>query len=146
MLRSLVGSEMCIRDRNKEGDLGIGTTDTKGFKLGVNGKIAATEVKVALYDNWPDYVFDNEYTLPTLKEVESHIMEKGHLEDIPSAVEVAENGIMLGSMNAKLLQKIEELTLYTIAQEKEIEDLQSVKVKNEELEIRLIKLEALLFK
>ena len=128
------------------GNVGIGTTDTKGFKLGVNGKIAATEVKVALYNNWPDYVFYDDYKLPSLTEVENHIKEKGHLENIPSATEVAENGILLGDMNAKLLQKIEELTLYTIAQEKEIEDLQSVKTKNKELETRLAKLEALLVK
>ena len=68
--------------------IAIGTTDTKGFELGVNGKIAANEVKVATYPNWPDFVFENNYDIPTLKEVESHIKEKGHLKDIPSAKEV----------------------------------------------------------
>jgi hypothetical protein len=57
---------------------------------------------------------------PTLKEVENHIKQKGYLQNIPSAKEVRENGVFLGDMNAKLLQKIEELTLYTIAQEKKI--------------------------
>ena len=52
------------------GDIGIGTTDTQGFKLGVDGKIAATEVKVATYSNWPDYVFKDTYSLPALEEVE----------------------------------------------------------------------------
>ncbi|WP_299185637.1 hypothetical protein [uncultured Aquimarina sp.] len=100
------------------GNVGIGTTDTQGYKLGVNGKIAATEVKVALYNAWPDYVFEDSYNLPSLQEVENHISEKGHLENIPSATEVAENGIQLGEMNKKLLQKIEELTLYMIEQNK----------------------------
>lgn len=107
------------------GDIGIGTLNTKGFKLGVQGKIAAEEVKVAIYSNWADFVFNNNYNLPTLKEVEQHIKEKGHLKDIPSAKDVKENGIFLGGMDAKLLQKIEELMLYTIEQEKRIENLES---------------------
>ena len=102
------------------GNVGIGTTDTKGFELGVNGKIAANEVKVATYSNWADFVFENDYNLPTLADIENHIKEKGHLKDIPSAKEVEKNGFFLGEMDSKLLQKIEELTLYTIAQEKEI--------------------------
>ncbi|WP_299158423.1 hypothetical protein [uncultured Tenacibaculum sp.] len=106
------------------GDVGIGTTDTQGFKLGVNGKIAATEVKVAAYSNWPDFVFNKDYQLPTLKEVEKHIKEKGHLKNIPSAKEVKENdGFELGEMNRKLLQKIEELTLYTIQQQNELNEI-----------------------
>ena len=108
---------------NAIGNVGIGTMDTKGFKLGVKGKIAAEEVKVALHSNWSDFVFYNDYELPTLQEVETHIKEKGHLKDIPSAKEVKINGIYLGEMDSKLLQKIEELTLYTIQQQKEIENL-----------------------
>ncbi|CAM1363132.1 autotransporter outer membrane beta-barrel domain-containing protein [Tenacibaculum xiamenense] len=119
------------------GNVGIGTTDTKGFKLGVNGNIAATEVKVATYNNWADFVFENTYELPTLKEVENHIIEKGHLKDIPSAEEVSKNGFYLGQMDAKLLQKIEELTLYTIQQEKKIQKLEKentqLKTINEQL-------------
>ncbi|MGY5351134.1 hypothetical protein ACXGQW_00935 [Wenyingzhuangia sp. IMCC45533] len=107
------------------GNLGIGTTDTQGFKLGVNGKIAATEVKVALMSNWSDFVFYDNYILPTLKEVENHIKENGHLKDIPSAKEVEKNGIFLGEMNSKLLQKIEELILYTIQQEKKLKSQDS---------------------
>ncbi len=112
------------------GNVGIGTTDTKGFKLGVQGKIAAEEVKVAVYANWADFVFNKDYNLPTLKDVEQHIKDKGHLKDIPSAEAVKKNGIFLGEMDAKLLQKIEELTLYTIDQEKRIKNLES---KNEKL-------------
>ncbi|MFS4454741.1 hypothetical protein [Maribacter sp. 2304DJ31-5] len=107
------------------GDVGIGITDTKGFKLGVNGKIAATEIKVAAYANWADFVFDNNYRLPTLKEVEQHIKENGHLKNIPSAKEVKKEGFFLGEMDAKLLQKVEELTLYLIQQNKQIKALKN---------------------
>tara|TARA_B110000908_G_C10126573_1_gene390174 strand:- start:217 stop:954 length:738 start_codon:yes stop_codon:yes gene_type:complete len=124
--------------RVSSGNVGIGTADTKGFKLGVHGKIAAEEVKVALYNNWADFVFEKEYKLPTLKEVESHIKENGHLKDIPSAKEVAKNGIYLGEMNSKLLQKIEELTLYTIQQQKEIIE-QKEKVEKQAREIEFLK-------
>ncbi|WP_303318596.1 hypothetical protein Q4Q34_04615 [Flavivirga abyssicola] len=120
------------------GDVGIGTTDTKGFKLGVNGKIAATEVKVAAYSNWADFVFEKNYNLPTLKEVEEHIKENGHLKDIPSAKEVKNDGFFLGDMDSKLLQKIEELTLYTIEQQKEIE-IQNNKIEKLEKENRELK-------
>ena len=120
------------------GNLGIGTSDTKGFKLGVLGKIAAEEVKVAIYNNWSDFVFEKDYELPTLNEVEKHIKEKGHLKDIPSAKEVAENGIFLGEMDSKLLRKIEELTLYTIQQQKEIIE-QKEKVEKQAKEIEFLK-------
>jgi len=91
-------------------------------KLAVEGSIGAREIKVEA-NGWSDFVFENTYQLPSLKEVENHIQQKGHLKDIPSAKEVKENGIFLGEMDAKLLQKIEELTLYTIQQQKEIEEL-----------------------
>ncbi len=123
---------------NDTGDVAIGTSDTKGFKLGVNGKIAATEVKVATYSNWPDFVFKKEYKLPTLTEVENHIKEKGHLQNISSAKEVEKNGFFLGEMDAKLLQKIEELTLYTIQQEKELQS-QKTQIRKQENEILELK-------
>ncbi|MGS2741649.1 hypothetical protein [Sinomicrobium sp. M5D2P17] len=111
-------SRMVIRG---DGKVGIGTTfpDTK---LAVNGVVHSKEVKVDL-NGWSDFVFEEHYNLPTLEEVEQHIKEKGHLKDIPSAKEVEANGIFLGEMDAKLLQKIEELTLYTLQQQKEIEAL-----------------------
>ena len=121
-----------------KGGFGIGISDTKGFKLGVNGKVVATEVKVATYANWADFVFAKDYELPTLTDVENHIKEKGHLKDIPSAKEVEKNGFFLGEMDAKLLQKIEELTLYTIQQEKKIKVLEKQNSKIKELE-KLVK-------
>ena len=101
------------------GFLGIGTLNPKNT-LDVKGTIHSQEVKVDMLD-WSDFVFKKEYKLPTLEEVENHIIQKGHLENIPSEEEVVKNGINLGEMNAKLLQKIEELTLYLIQQNKQIE-------------------------
>ncbi len=135
------------------GNIGIGTTNPGSWKLAVNGKIRAKEVKVET--GWSDFVFYEDYQLPTLKEVEQHIKEKGHLKDIPSAAEVEKNGIFLGEMDSKLLQKIEELTLYTIAQDKELKrkekrlkeqetQLKKQAQKTQELEARLKKLESLL--
>ncbi len=102
------------------GYIGIGTTDPDA-KLAVNGTVHAKEVKVDL-NGWPDFVFKKNYPLPTLAAVETHIKENGHLKDIPSEAEVKENGINLGEMDAKLLQKIEELTLYTIEQDKTLKE------------------------
>ena len=98
------------------GNVGIGSTNPQN-KLDVNGTIHSKEVKVDML-GWSDFVFKKEYNLPTLQEVEKHIAENGHLENIPNEEEVLKNGINLGEMNAKLLQKIEELTLYVIEQEK----------------------------
>lgn len=119
---------------DNSGNLGIGTT-TPDEKLAVNGNIHTKEVRVDLV-GWSDFVFKSDYNLPTLKEVEDHINEKGHLQNIPSAEEVKENGILLGDMNAKLLQKIEELMLNTIQQQKliekqsnEIEELKKLVIK-----------------
>ncbi|MCK8524364.1 hypothetical protein M0D21_22490 [Aquimarina sp. D1M17] len=101
------------------GIVGIGTTNPSiNYKLSVNGKVRAKEIVVEA--GWADYVFEDTYNLPTLEEVEKHIQEKGHLINIPSAKEVEQNGIAIGKINSKLLEKIEELTLYTIAQEKKI--------------------------
>lgn len=100
------------------GNMGIGTSSPGSYRLAVKGKIRAEEIKVET--GWADYVFEDDYDLPTLEEVEKHIMEKGHLINIPSAKEVKENGIQLGEMNKLLLEKIEELTLYVIELKKEI--------------------------
>jgi len=94
------------------GNIGLGTLIPRE-KLSVNGNIRAKEIKVEA-SPWPDYVFTKDYRLPTLQEIENHIREKGHLPGIPTAEEVKTNGIDLGEMNAKHLQKIEELTLHLI--------------------------------
>jgi len=127
------------------GNVGIGTTTTGNHKLAVEGSIGAREVKVEA-SGWSDFVFEKEYSLPTLKEVAQHIQEKGHLKDIPSAKEVEKNGFFLGEMDSKLLQKIEELTLYTIAQEKKISTANAKIAQLETEKTALKKLSQLVFK
>ena len=132
------------RDLFASRNVGIGTTNTQGYRLAVDGNVVAEEIKVELSQNWPDFVFTKSYGLPTLEEVEQHILDKGHLQNIPSAMEVELNGIMLGEMNAKLLQKIEELTLYAIQQEKKIMKLENENKKIQLLSEKLLELEGLI--
>ena len=86
----------------------------------LNGKLESKEIKVT---NTPtaDFVFEESYNLPTLESIENHIKEKKHLPEIASAKEMKQNGVNVGSFQIQLLQKIEELTLYTIQQEKKLE-------------------------
>jgi hypothetical protein len=100
------------------GAVGIGTSNPDpNYKLSVNGKIKAHELYL-ITTGWSDFVFSKDYKLRSLQEVEQHIKEKGHLPDIPSEKEVVANGVAVVDMQAKLLQKIEELTLYVIEQDK----------------------------
>lgn len=129
---------------SEENQVGINTTNIpSGFAFAVKGKVITEEVNVAIQGSgiWPDYVFDADYKLPSLKEVEKHIIENGHLQNIPSAAEVSESGIFLGDMNVKLLQKIEELTLYSIQQQKELEYLKAENEKYKSLAERLSAIE-----
>ncbi len=113
---------------NSTGNIGIGTEAPGSFKLAVEGKIGAREIQVTNVNPWPDFVFNTTYKLPTLYDVENHIKKHGHLSGVPSAEE-AKNGIELGKMNAILLQKIEELTLYLIELKKEC-DLLKAKIQS----------------
>jgi hypothetical protein len=110
---------------DSDGTVGIGTSDTKGYKLGVDGNIVCEELKVKLSQNWPDYVFADEYKLPSLSEVEKSIQLNKHLPGIPSAKEIHEEGINVGEMQKLMMQKIEELTLYVIDLQKQNNDLKS---------------------
>jgi len=106
------------------------------YKLAVAGKIIAEELKVQLQAQWPDYVFTEYYKLPTLEEVEKQIKEKGHLANMPSAEKVNCEGFEVGELTRLQQEKIEELTLYIIklnqqlqAQEKRMQALEA-KVNN----------------
>jgi hypothetical protein len=106
----------------QSGNVGIGTTPGANTKLAVEGLIGARSVKVlSVGTAWPDYVFKSSYRLRPLSEVESYIQANQHLPEVPSADEVAKEGINLGEMDAALLKKIEELTLYLIEQNKKLE-------------------------
>ncbi|MXN90879.1 hypothetical protein GR160_06530 [Flavobacterium sp. Sd200] len=98
-----------------------GNEDVSYYSLFVEGGILTEEVRVTLKQEWADYVFDEDYNLPTLNEVEAYINKEKHLMHIPSEKEVKNDGIELGEMNKLLLQKIEELTLYVIDLNKKIE-------------------------
>lgn len=105
-----------------------------------DGKIYANEIEVKT-NVWADFVFEKNYPLPALEQVENHIAAHGHLENIPSAAQAVAEGVNIGEFQIKLLQKIEELTLYLIEQNKRLQsqqhDLNSQKQQIEQLEQQL---------
>ncbi|MRG44188.1 hypothetical protein GFS24_03635 [Chitinophaga sp. SYP-B3965] len=108
----------------ENGFIGVGTR-TPQSELAVAGTITAKKVRVTVATSeWPDFVFEEGYPLPDLSEVAQFIAEKRHLPGIPSASQVEKDGQDIGEMNGKLLQKIEELTLYLIAEQKERKKLE----------------------
>ena len=123
---------------NNNGRIGIGTTNPDA-KLTVKGDIHAEEVKVDLDVPAPDYVFKEGYDLKSLQEIQDYIKEHGHLPNIPSAQEMEEDGIELGAMNMKLLEKIEELVLYALEQQAQIEELNQKVIEYDQLKERLQK-------
>jgi len=108
-----------------DGYVGIGTSETYGYKLAVNGAIITEEVTVKIKEDWPDYVFDDAYTLMPLEQLESFITAYGHLPEAPAAEALLEHGLEVGKMESLLLKKIEELTLYIIRQEEKIQALEN---------------------
>ncbi len=102
------------------GGLAIGTTATGGYDLAVKGKIKTEEVRVSIED-WPDYVFSEDYSTLTLNELDDYIKIYHHLPGIPDATTVEKEGVDVGEMNKLLLEKIEELTLYLIEASKLLE-------------------------
>lgn len=104
-----------------DGKVVIGSSVPKTM-LTVGGEITAQKITVT-QQGWADYVFDSNYKLRPLKEVEQFIAQHNHLPDVPSASEVEKNGLSVGDQHTVILRKVEELTLYIIAQQKEIEAL-----------------------
>lgn len=117
-------------NQNGKVRIGNGTNDLKtpdGYKLFVEEGILTEKLKVAVKTtgNWADYVFNNDYSLMPLNEVEAFVKENKHLPNVPSAAEMVKNGLNVAQMDAKLLEKVEELTLYIIEQNKQIEELKA---------------------
>jgi len=124
------GGVMDVLFKNS-GNIGIGLGTMAipaGAMVAVGGKVVCKEIEVTL-TGLPDYVFSSDYKLRSLYDVENFINSNKHLPDVPSAKEVVENGLNLGDMNATLLQKVEELTLYMINLQKE-NDALKVRVSN----------------
>ncbi|MFC1226717.1 hypothetical protein ACFE6N_23135 [Pedobacter sp. BG31] len=119
------------------GNVGIGTTNPTDM-LTVAGKIGAREIKVST-NAGADFVFEPDYQLPALTDLEKFVKTNKHLPDIPTAKQMVENGVNLGELNIKLLQKVEELTLHLIEKEKQLE-IQAKKLSG--VEERLKKLES----
>jgi hypothetical protein len=118
-------------------NIGIGTT-SPSEKLSVDGTVLAKKVRVSTEGiDWPDFVFAPNFKLRTLNELEAYIKANQHLPEVPSANEVEENGLDLGKMDATLLQKVEELTLYLIEESKEKDKL---KKENQELKAMFLTL------
>ena len=108
------------------GNVGIGTTPSSTYKLSVYGGINASDYSItSLTGTWSDYVFANDYKLPTLKETEAYIIANKHLPNIPSEAEIKEKGYSLHDMNNNFLKTIEEMTLHSIEQEKKINTMAS---------------------
>ena len=124
---SHVGANHCLFLKDN-GNIGIGT-DNPQAKLAVNGEILAKSVRVNTSNTyWPDYVFGNDYNLMSLRELEQYVNTYKHLPNIPSAQEIETQGdVDLGSMNALLLEKVEELTRYVIDLQNQIDELKKGK-------------------
>jgi hypothetical protein len=119
--------------QNDGGSVRIGNAPVpNGYKFAINGKMICEELKVKLASSgWPDYVFDKKYKLPSLQQLAAFIAQNNHLPNIPSAAEVEKNGIEVGDMQKRMMEKIEELTLYILQLEN----------KNQALNIRVANLE-----
>jgi hypothetical protein len=127
-----------LRVKRNTGEIAFGDTYASGYKLAVKGKLICTEVRVEETSGWPDYVFAENYNLMSLREVEQSILTNRHLPGIPSAAAIQNEGFELGDMSKKLLEKIEELTLYIIEQDKKISGLEQkmAEMENQNLNIR----------
>jgi hypothetical protein len=129
---AIIGGKVAI------GNPSLALTTPGNYGLYVAGGLLTESVKIALHNdvvNWSDYVFANTYKLKSLAEVESYVKANKHLPDVPSANEVKKDGINVAEMDATLLKKIEELTLYVIQQDKRSQ-MQEEQIKNLKNELK----------
>lgn len=110
-------------------------TPKPGYELSVNGQIVCEELLVEDSADWPDYVFQEDYRLQPLEEVEAHIKKRKHLPGIPTAAEISKNGLPIGEMQKRMMEKIEELTLHLIEQNKRMTS-QDERIRQLEAELR----------
>jgi hypothetical protein len=104
----------------------VGTNQAaSGFLMSVAGPVICTELVVQEPGDWPDYVFADDYELMPLEKLEATVREQRHLPGVPSAAEVREGGVSLGAMQARLLEKVEELTLYLLEQNRRLKAQES---------------------
>ncbi|WP_196893326.1 hypothetical protein [Aureivirga marina] len=129
--------EEAMRIEGKIVKIGNKKTTSTNYRLSVEGTIISKEVIVDI-DEFPDYVFEKNYDLPTLMEVKKYIKQNGHLRNIPSAKEVKLNGVKIAELNKALVEKVEELTLYTIQQEEKISEQKEL---NKQLQLKVEELE-----
>jgi hypothetical protein len=94
-----------------------------GYRLTVAGKVICEELKVQLQGAWPDYVFQKRYNLMPMSELREYINANNHLPNIPAAAAMEKNGVELGEMQRKMMEKIEELTLYVLELEEKVNAL-----------------------
>lgn len=112
--------------QNDGGSVRIGNVAVPtGYKFAINGKMLCEELRVKLAGNWPDYVFKNNYKLLPLSELRKFIAQNNHLPNIPTALTVESEGLEVGDMQKKLLEKVEELTLYILQLEERLNRLEN---------------------
>ena len=119
------------------GSFGINTTNVPvGYTLAVNGSAIATSITVQSYGSWPDYVFKSDYQLPLLTTIKTYIDQNHHLPEIPSADRIAKDGLNLGEMDKLLTKKVEELTLYLIEKDKQLNYINQI-INKQQIEIEV---------
>jgi hypothetical protein len=119
-----IGTSTLTAKLHVNGDVMIGSgLPANGYMLSVKGKIMSEELKVQLQSNWPDYVFGDDYRLMSLDDLRKFVSERHHLPNIPAATELEKNGVEVGEMQRRMMEKIEELTLYVLQLEDQIKEL-----------------------
>ncbi len=119
-----VVSRLVLNNGGGAVQIGSAVTPT-GYSFSVNGKAICEELKIQDSSNWPDYVFHHDYKLESLGELREYIKENNHLPNIPSAVDVEKDGIEIGDMQKRMMEKIEELTLYVLQLEEKTKNLET---------------------